>query len=205
MALSLRALRCASPPQPRMNGYSARKNSSSTAQPSSPASLSATTVEGTNTPFSTVFTVLRLTPIRSASSAWVQAFASRASRSRLPSVSAKIVHAALELAEAEYADHDAGADDQMDRLARGERERRRQHEQRDRHAHRRREGELHRAGAIGEGDLVVHQRADRARLEPETAREQRSEQGGGEQHPRAGPHMVDRPLGRGLRIKGGLL
>ena len=42
-----------------------------TASPSRmpPASLSATTVEGTNTPFSTVFTVLRLTPMRSANSA----------------------------------------------------------------------------------------------------------------------------------------
>ena len=45
---------------------------SSTGQPSARASLSASRVEGMNTPFSTVLMVLRLTPTSSASAAWVR-------------------------------------------------------------------------------------------------------------------------------------
>ena len=54
----------------------------STGQPSARASLSASVAEGTKTPFSTVLTVLRLTPTISASAAWVRPCSARRSRSR---------------------------------------------------------------------------------------------------------------------------
>src|SRR5689334_7504049 len=69
------------------------------------------------TPFSTVLIVFRLTPIAAASSACVQPRASRASRSVLRSSG---IVAALERGEAHHGRHHAGADEQVDRLARGE-------------------------------------------------------------------------------------
>ena len=52
------------------------------------------------TPFSTVFTVLRVTPIRSASCAWVRPISTRRSLIPLASRSGIAVRAALELAHA---------------------------------------------------------------------------------------------------------
>src|SRR6478672_6020201 len=104
------------------------------------------------TPFSTVLIVLRLTPIAAASSACVQPFASRASRSLLPSPA---IVSTLEEAEAEQGGDDAGADDEMNGFTRGHR---RDAEQRvDRHAgdHRRHEAPMHRAGAIRARRLIV--------------------------------------------------
>src|SRR6185437_15497180 len=65
-------------------------NSASTVVCSARASFSARRVEGTKTPFSTVLMVLRVTPTRSARSAWVQPRRALASRSRLIKPSATL-------------------------------------------------------------------------------------------------------------------
>ncbi len=65
------------------------------------ASLIASKADGTNTPFSTVLMVLRLTPTRSASSAWVRPSRARSSFNRLTSRSAILERPAFQDAEAQ--------------------------------------------------------------------------------------------------------
>src|SRR6478735_2556117 len=167
------------------------ENSASTGSPSAFASLSAITVEGTNTAFSTVLTVLRLFPIKSASCAWVRLLASRASRTRLRR-SAK--GAPFEEAEAQQRGHQAGAGDDVNHLARGGPVRGKgfDREQDDRRGDRHREAPGNGAGPVGYGHLVVHQLAHLARAKPEAARYQPGEDHRDQHDPAAVAHQVDR-------------
>ena len=83
--------------------------------------VSASTVEGTNTPFSTVLIVLRLTPTISASAAWVRPRSARSACSRLQSRSVIPERAPLEHAEADQRGDEADRHQDVDRVAPGDR------------------------------------------------------------------------------------
>ena len=86
-----RRARSAGRPHPRSRrDQRSIQNSCSTLSSSASASLIASVADGVNTPFSTVFTVLRVTPTRSASSAWV-----RPSSLRRPSAGWRAAQASL--------------------------------------------------------------------------------------------------------------
>src|SRR3569623_1301807 len=139
---------------------SSSANKASTGLPIARASLSASVVDGTNTLFSTVLIVLRLTPTRSASSACVQPSRARSSRRVFVSRSAILERAAFEQAEAQQRGGDADRHQHADRFASVDRGEQREDVAQDRPGHREQEAELEPLGAIGLRALVVHQRAN---------------------------------------------
>src|SRR4051794_2398740 len=152
----------------------------------------ASVAEGVNTPFSTVFTVLRVTPTFSASSAWVRPSSDRRSFRRLASRSAIAKRAALEHAEIEerrrhrHGDNDVDgvpSADGLDHIDDVESQRR---------THGRPEAVDTGGLAVGPGALVIDELAHGPRPEPGPAGREAGEQDDGEDKPGADLQMVDR-------------
>src|SRR5205085_8124580 len=97
------------------------QNSCSTLRSSAWASLIASRADGVKTPFSTVFTVLRVTPTRSASSACVRPSSVLRSLIRFERRSAILERTPLEHAPADQRGGNAGGGHHMDRLTGGQR------------------------------------------------------------------------------------
>jgi hypothetical protein len=99
------------------------------------------------------------------------------------------VHAPLEHAEADQGRTETHAEDQVDRDRRLDRHEHLQHEQRNAGEHRQHEGQTQRVGAVGAGDLVLHQRSHRLRLEPEAAGGERAQDHQRQKRPSAEMHQ----------------